>query len=392
MTENALKAKFNGGNYTFGYLIDENQHFKPDPMVAPIVVEIFKMYADGSTVQKIADYLQSKSIRTTKGNEVNFNRVQYMLSNRRYLGEYRFKDTVIPNAFEPIVTQTLFDEVQRRLEKNKTGAGKYKAKQLYLLADKLFDGKCGGKMVGECGRGKKGVTYYYYKCAAAKRRVCDKKSVPKQPIEDAVIHHTMLMLQDEPLIDQIVDTIFAMQGQQSTMLPLLTQQLAETEKAIGNMLNAIQRGIITDGTKQRLEELEQSKKDTELAILQEQIAAPTLTKEQIRFWIDRWREVDTADEKERKKLIDVFVNAVYHYDTEVIILFNHKDGEKTVTLDQVSASRGSAAPGMGSDALEGGSPTTDKGELWQSLRLPEFSLCFKASCISSKVTQISPSL
>ena len=142
MTENALKAKFNGGNYTFGYVIDENKHFKPDPMTAPIVVEVFQKYADGGTIQGIADYMKSKNIKTTKGNAVNFNRVQHILTNRRYLGEYKFKDTVIPNAFEPIVPQALFDEVQKRMEKNRTGAAKYKAKQLYLLTDKLFCGKC----------------------------------------------------------------------------------------------------------------------------------------------------------------------------------------------------------------------------------------------------------
>ena len=45
MRENALKSKFNGGNHTFGYIIDENKHFKPDPLAAPIVVEVFQKYA-----------------------------------------------------------------------------------------------------------------------------------------------------------------------------------------------------------------------------------------------------------------------------------------------------------------------------------------------------------
>ena len=39
---------------------------------------------------------------------------------------------------------------------------------------------------------------------------------------------------------------------ESTNLPLLKKQLAETEKGINNMLNAIQAGIFTPSTKQRL--------------------------------------------------------------------------------------------------------------------------------------------
>ena len=45
MTDNVLNAKFNGGGKTFGYIIDENKHFQPDPVYAPIVNEIFTRYA-----------------------------------------------------------------------------------------------------------------------------------------------------------------------------------------------------------------------------------------------------------------------------------------------------------------------------------------------------------
>ena len=41
MTENVLNGKFNGGALTFGYRIDENKHFQPDPEKAPIVQDIF---------------------------------------------------------------------------------------------------------------------------------------------------------------------------------------------------------------------------------------------------------------------------------------------------------------------------------------------------------------
>ena len=356
MTDNALKGKFNGGNHTFGYAIDENKHFKVDPMTAPIVVEVFRKYADGATIKGIVGELRSRNLLNTKGEIIGYHSIRRMLSNRRYLGEYSFNGTIIPGAFDPIVPQGLFDEVQRRIDKNKTGSAKHKAKQLYLLSDKLYCGKCNGKMVGECGRSSKGPTYYYYKCCEAKHRRCDKRSVRKQYIEDIVIHHTMQMLQDEPLVERIVDTIFAMQAQKSTMLPILEKQLAEAKKAINNMLNAIQSGILTESTKERLEELEQSKKDTEIAILQEKIESPTLTKEQIEYWICQWRKVDPCDEKSRQNLIDTFVNAVYHYDGELLIIFNHKDGEKTITLEEANASRSASKKGRSSDTVSNGSP------------------------------------
>jgi DNA invertase Pin-like site-specific DNA recombinase len=235
MTENALKSKFNGGNYTFGYAIDENGHFSPDPLAAPIVVEVFQKYADGATVQSMANELIARNIRTTKGNPMNYNRVHHMLTNRRYLGEYKFKDVTIPDAFAPIIPQALFDEVQRRMEKNKKAPATRKAKQEYILSGKLFCGKCGEQMVGECGRGKMGKVYFYYKCANAKRRKCDKKSAQKAWIEDLAVRHTLEALNDENLVDKVVDTLFEMQNRENVNLPLLEKQLADTEKAINNM-------------------------------------------------------------------------------------------------------------------------------------------------------------
>jgi len=301
MKDNALKAKYNGGNHAFGYIIDENKHFKPDPLTAPIVVEVFKKYTDGLTMKGIAEYLKTKNILTDKGRPIDQHRIGRMLSNRRYLGEYRFKDVIIPDAFEPIIPQNLFDEVQSRLKKNKKGAAKYKARQLYLLSDKLFCGKCGAKMVGECGRSASGATYYYYKCSEAKRRKCSKRSVKKQYIEDVVIQHTMNLLNDKSLVARIVDTVYTMQSQKNTVLPILE-------------------------------------------------------KHQIEYWICQWREINLCYEKERKDLIDIFVNSVYHYDTDLIIMFNHKDGEKTVTLDKVNKNRSTPAKDICSDTRAERSP------------------------------------
>ena len=41
MTENALKARYNGGTLPFGYMIDEDKHYILNPATAPVVEEIF---------------------------------------------------------------------------------------------------------------------------------------------------------------------------------------------------------------------------------------------------------------------------------------------------------------------------------------------------------------
>ena len=98
LKENALKAKVNGGQIPFGYYIDENQKLAVDETLAPIVLEAFTMYADGYLIKDIVKRFNEKGVVTKYGKKISYNMVQYMLTNRKYIGEYRYNDIVIPDA------------------------------------------------------------------------------------------------------------------------------------------------------------------------------------------------------------------------------------------------------------------------------------------------------
>lgn len=143
MTENTLRSKFNGGTLTIGYTIDTEQHFQIDPLTAPFVLETFKRYAEGATMKEVRDYLYDQGLKNTRGKSMSDNSVQRLLGNRRYIGEYRYRDIVRDWAIPVIVTQKLFDRVQKRLAKNKKAPAHYKAEEEYLLTTKLFCGYSG---------------------------------------------------------------------------------------------------------------------------------------------------------------------------------------------------------------------------------------------------------
>jgi len=103
LTENALKCKYNGGTLPIGYTVDENQFFQIDPATAPAVLDAFKKYAKGATMQEIKDELNIKGIRTSKGTKITLNTVTRMLHNRRYIGEYQYRDVVVPNGVPAII-------------------------------------------------------------------------------------------------------------------------------------------------------------------------------------------------------------------------------------------------------------------------------------------------
>ena len=73
-------------------------------------------------------------------------------------------------------------------------------------------------------------------------------------------------------------------------------------------VNAIEQGIITDSTKQRLQELEDKRKDLELQMIQEQISKPQYTREQYLEFFSKAKNLDLSKQRNRKFLIDTFVN------------------------------------------------------------------------------------
>lgn len=349
LTENALKGRMNGGSIPMGYRLTKEKSLEVVESEAAIVVEVFTRYADGENMVDIAKDLTLRGVTSSRGNKVTLNIIHHMLKNRRYLGEYRFRDIVKPNAFPAIVSEELFERVQKRMIKNQKAPARHKAEDDYILTTKLHCGKCGAFMVGESGTSKTKAVHHYYKCATAKkRRGCDKKSVRKEWIEDIVVKYIMKIIMDDKLIDTIADSILDLLTQENSKIPQLKARLKETEVGIQNMLNAIQQGILTPSTKQRLDELEATKHEIEVAILSEELQRPQITKEHIIFWIEKFRKIDVNNLESRKRLIDGFVNSIYLYDDRIIFTFNYKDGTKTVTLDELEQE-------LSSD-LEGASP------------------------------------
>jgi hypothetical protein len=237
------------------------------------------------------------------------------------------------------VSDDVFNRVQERMEKNKLTPAAAKAPERYLLTTKLFCGECGKMLAGESGTGTGGKVYRYYKCHSAKnKKGCHQKPVKKAWIEDYVVQQTMLIMMDGPLMERITDRLLALQGEENHDLKLLEQQLKDTEKGIENMLNAIQAGIITASTKQRLSELEDEKADLEQRILQERISHPALTREQVGVFLDKFRNMNKNDEEDRQRLIESFLNAVYIDDEKIVLVFNYKGGTKTVGLKDINNS------------------------------------------------------
>lgn len=104
------------------------------------------------------------------------------------------------------------------------------------------------------------------------------------------------------------------------------------------MLDAIQQGILTSSTKDRLEELEKQKAELSAQIIKEEIEQPMLTKEMILDWFGELKKYGVKRKDHKRRLIDLFLNSVHLFEDRLVINFNYKDGTEAVRMVEVENS------------------------------------------------------
>ena len=373
MTENALKAKSNGVNPPFGYYVDQNDHYQIDESIAPIVREIFTLYIDGTKGTKIADIMNSRGI-THRGFKMNYNTIFRILTNRKYIGEYKFGDVVIPNGMPAIIDEDIFDKAQARMKRNKKAPAMHRSVDDYILTTHLFCGKCGTMMTGEMGTSMTLQQYRYYKCYHVRKKKCDKKNVRKEWIEDLIIDNVMKYISDDNIIEELAEHILNIQSIESHTISVIKTQIIEVEKKLNNLIEAMTQGIFSSATKKALDELEEQKKNLELELFREEVKNPILTKDQILFALYNYRKLDLTTNEGKKQLVDSFVNSVYLYDDHCIITFNYKNQSRTVTFNDVKSSSLTSA----------GSPKNNFEQLCSFKAAQSCFLFFSVVCINAQ--------
>ena len=179
----------------------------------------------------------------------------------------------------------------------------------------------------------------------------------------------MQLVKDDAAMESIIAKVMELQNKENTNIPLYEKQLRDAESGIQNMLNAIQAGILTSSTKERLEALEEQRKKLQARIAEERLAKPKMKEEFVRFWLLRFRKLDMTRPEQRQALVDTFINAIYLYDDKVLITFNYKEGTETVAFGEAVKAEKS------SDMSARGAPDIER----QIVRFGVLSLCRKAA-------------
>lgn len=334
--ENALKGLVVGGRAPYGYKIVDKT-YQVEEKESWVVRYAFENYDAGCTAVEILKNLEKMGVKNRNGSLITKNGIYTMLRNEKYIGKHCYEG--IPVPIPAIISQELWDSVHAKFHKRVGRASSYKADEKYLLSLKAFCGECGSLLVGECGYGKTGKRYSYYKCATRKRKNsperCSLKTYRKDELEDFVVYHTVNDVLQNDIIEYLADRVIEIQANDSSSLRIeqLNSSLKESQKSIKNIMSAIEQGIITPTTKERLMELEAQAEDLKTHIAREEIKKPSITREHVVYWLKMFKNGDVSDPTFKLRLMDVFVHSVYVYNEKVVIAYNYTSNNHSVDFD-----------------------------------------------------------
>ena len=346
MKESAYKCQSTGSGQTLGYVVDKDKHFQIEPDESKIVQTIFDLYIKGLSNAEICRYLNERGFKTKQKREFGKSSINRIIKNRGYIGEYKYQDIVIKDGMPRIIPDEVFNMAQREMEKRRVQKKPRQPKAEYLLSGRLFCGHCKTPMQGVSGTSKTGNTYYYYYCKNNRGKVhtCDKKQIPRDRLEKTVVDLTVRYILKEDILKELVHKLLQKQEQQSSVdedITFYEKKLSDNKKAIQNILNVIESGVVTQSLPARLKELEE-----EQAVLQGEVAylktkPAEFDEDQIIFMLMKYLEPFEAESQQEyhKRIITCFVSEVYVYDDKLRIFFNitgedgHLQSEDLAALD-----------------------------------------------------------
>ena len=323
LNESKKKKQFTGGRLMYGYDVVDK---KPVVNAAEgaVVLEVHNEYANGKTARYIVNRLFSEGVRDKSGNPFDLSDIYRMLRQPKYAGD---------DIYPAIVPKDTKERIYAIIAKNKRAPSRRKSYANYLLSGKLVCGDCGGLMTGEAGTSRSGSVYHYYKCFDKKKHTkkCTMPSFKKDDLENKVFEVCCEVL-NCGFIPHIVDMAYKIhQEELEANIAIINLQslLAEKEKALSNILKAIEEGIITATTKQRLVELEAEVEQTKYQIECEKAKAEdSLTREDYHAFLSDFMGKQVQNDAFKQEVIDLLIRQVVVFHDRLCITFNYSPDDK----------------------------------------------------------------
>ena len=330
--ESLIKGNFIGGHGLLGYdTVDKK--WTVNPLEATVIRDIFTRYRNGEKAKDIINRLNTTGIKTKSGKKFTMSQLARIIRNEKYTGIVRTDGNVYTNVIPPIVDEKLFKECNLIMDSHKHKQRKNYDEQPYILSGKLFCGYCDSAITAETGTSKTGKVYHYYKCYGKKMKTtdCHKKPVSQEFIETLVFEATIKYILTPTTIEKLAKLVtekFNSELAKPTVLLSLEKELKEVNKSIDGIMAAIENGIFTKTTKDRLLKLEaeQTELETKISVEQSRLIKP-LEVSEVKKFMTYFAYMKYEKGEEKNEFFNSFINRIILYNDKVIILYNSNDRE-----------------------------------------------------------------
>lgn len=330
--ETRIKGNYFGGGIPYGYKVVNKKYVVCEEQ-ATVINRIFEMYIAGTIAKDIVKTLTDEGITQTNGKPFETKNIYRILRNERYTGIYRHhNEGVYTNMFPRIIPDHLFLAAKSLMRTNKVGGMSNQV--IFLLRSKMKCGYCGSNIVGESGTSRTGAISHYYKCGNRKksRKNCMQACAFRKDMLEQLITDVTLKAFDSPSkIDELVNKIFEAHEKRiedTSIMNILIANRDRIKKALDNVMAAVEQGIVTATTKQRIEELEQEYDVAQAkVVVEENKNQLKLTPNDVRKYILKCLK------KEPRYMLKAFIKEIIVYNDKVEIYFNYIDSKRPDDLE-----------------------------------------------------------
>jgi len=155
----------------------ETKIIEPDPAKAPFIKKLFEWYASGQySLEQLSQKAKESCLFSRNSATINKAGIHRILNNTIYYGEFRWKGKRYIGKHSPIITKSLYDEVQEVFAQANHPK---ETKREFAFAGLLTCGKCGCAMTPEIKKGK----YIYYHCTQFRGK-CDNIYIREEKLGD----------------------------------------------------------------------------------------------------------------------------------------------------------------------------------------------------------------
>jgi len=226
------KGKWTGGIPVLGYdvhpdggklLVNEDE--------APIVREIFRLYLQHKSLQKVVAELgrrgwttkswTTKAGRLREGKPFSKSNLSRFLANPVFIGCVNHKGQIYPGEHTGIIRKSTFDKVQAILAENqKTGPFKSKNKYGHLLKGLIRCGACNAAYIPTSQKRGSRV-YRYYTCSSAQKlgwKSCPHPNISADKLEKLIVEQVRIIGSDPKLQAETLKQVRKIARQQASAL------------------------------------------------------------------------------------------------------------------------------------------------------------------------------